>query len=151
MLLALPDSLQDPSEELAAEVEAGAASARLAWKWACCAAAAAAGGVPGPHAGRCKLQPTSQSVIAVCSNSKAHAVLCLLQADLHMPTASPAHNQLTVVAGAAVAGAIISGPADDGEGGNKYEAALYGALCGDVKAMLPACDTWEDEAWAYCR
>jgi len=43
------------------------------------------------------------------------------------------------------------GPSEDGEGGSKYEAALYGALCGDVVRMLPACDTWEDEAWAYCR
>jgi hypothetical protein len=52
---------------------------------------------------------------------------------------------------AAAAAFITPGPADDGEGGSKYEAALYGALCGDVKAMLPACDSWEDEAWAYCR
>jgi hypothetical protein len=36
---------QEASEELAAEVEAGAASARLAWKWACYMVAAAAGGV----------------------------------------------------------------------------------------------------------
>jgi hypothetical protein len=35
--------LQDPSEEVACEVEGGAATARLAWKWTCLAAAAAAG------------------------------------------------------------------------------------------------------------
>jgi hypothetical protein len=46
---------------------------------------------------------------------------------------------------------LHAGPSDDGEGGNKFECALYGALCGDVRAMLPACETWEDEAWAYCR
>jgi len=34
---------QDPLDELACEVEGGAASARLAWRWACYAAAAAAG------------------------------------------------------------------------------------------------------------
>lgn len=46
---------------------------------------------------------------------------------------------------------VLTAPLEDGQGGNKYEAALYGALCGDVRAMLPACETWEDEAWAYCR
>jgi hypothetical protein len=46
---------------------------------------------------------------------------------------------------------VSTGPSGAGESGNKYEAALYGALCGDVRAMLPACDSWEDEAWAYCR
>jgi hypothetical protein len=46
---------------------------------------------------------------------------------------------------------VYTGPSGAGESGNKYEAALYGALCGDVRAMLPTCDSWEDEAWAYCR
>jgi hypothetical protein len=46
---------------------------------------------------------------------------------------------------------LPAAPSEDGQGGNKYEAALYGALCGDVRAMLPACESWEDEAWAYCR
>lgn len=46
---------------------------------------------------------------------------------------------------------VCVGPSEDGGGGNRFEAALYGALCGDVRSMLPACDSWEDEAWAYCR
>lgn len=35
--------------------------------------------------------------------------------------------------------------------GNRWEAAVYGALCGHVARVLPACSSWEDEAWAYCR
>lgn len=35
--------------------------------------------------------------------------------------------------------------------GNKWEAALFGALAGHVARVLPVCSGWEDEAWAYCR
>jgi hypothetical protein len=35
--------------------------------------------------------------------------------------------------------------------GNRWEAAVYGALCGHVTAMLPVCASWEDEMWSYCR
>ncbi|KAF8067307.1 SRL1 [Scenedesmus sp. PABB004] len=35
--------------------------------------------------------------------------------------------------------------------GNRWEAAVYAALCGHVARMLPVCASWEDEAWAYCR
>ena len=34
---------------------------------------------------------------------------------------------------------------------NKWEAAVFGALAGHVARALPACASWEDEAWAYCR
>jgi len=34
----------------------------------------------------------------------------------------------------------------------KYEASVYGALCGDLQTVLPACeDDWESTAWAYAR
>lgn len=33
----------------------------------------------------------------------------------------------------------------------RYEAALYGALSGNVPAVLPICGSWEDACWAYCR
>eukprot|EP00798_Chlamydomonas_sp_ICE-L_P004835 gene4835-34588_t len=33
----------------------------------------------------------------------------------------------------------------------KFEAALYGALCGNLSAVLPVCNNWEDACWAYCR
>ncbi|KAL1433228.1 hypothetical protein MTO96_012813 [Rhipicephalus appendiculatus] len=32
-----------------------------------------------------------------------------------------------------------------------YERAVYGALSGNVQAMLPACKTWEDHLWARMR
>jgi len=35
--------------------------------------------------------------------------------------------------------------------GNRWEAALYGSLCGHLSRVLPVCSSWEDEAWAYCR
>ncbi|WIA33136.1 hypothetical protein OEZ86_006287 [Tetradesmus obliquus] len=38
-----------------------------------------------------------------------------------------------------------------GTPGNCWEAAVYGALCGHVTAMLPVCASWEDEMWSYCR
>ncbi|KAF6260753.1 107-domain-containing protein [Scenedesmus sp. NREL 46B-D3] len=38
-----------------------------------------------------------------------------------------------------------------GTPGNRWEAAVYGALCGHVTAMLPVCSNWEDEMWSYCR
>ncbi|KAF9904788.1 hypothetical protein BX616_001201, partial [Lobosporangium transversale] len=31
---------------------------------------------------------------------------------------------------------------------DKYERAIYGALCGDVSSVLPVCTSWEDHAWA---
>jgi hypothetical protein len=44
VLMTVCPHTQDPSDEVSCEVEAGAATARLAWRWACCAAAAAAAG-----------------------------------------------------------------------------------------------------------
>lgn len=32
-----------------------------------------------------------------------------------------------------------------------YEQAVYGSLCGNLKAMLAVCKTWEDCLWAYVR
>ncbi|KAG8179404.1 hypothetical protein JTE90_026304 [Oedothorax gibbosus] len=32
-----------------------------------------------------------------------------------------------------------------------YEQAIYGALCGNLKAVLSVCQTWEDYLWAYAR
>ena len=32
---------------------------------------------------------------------------------------------------------------------NFYERASYGALCEHLKAVLPACQTWEDHIWVY--
>ena len=45
------------------------------------------------------------------------------------------------------------GGSGGGGGGaaGRYEAALYGALSGNVSAVLPVCGTWEDACWAYCR
>ncbi|KAH7938626.1 hypothetical protein MRX96_019098 [Rhipicephalus microplus] len=34
---------------------------------------------------------------------------------------------------------------------SRYERAVYGSLCGNVQAMLPACTTWEDQLWARMR
>ncbi|XP_019066191.1 nuclear pore complex protein Nup107 [Fukomys damarensis] len=34
---------------------------------------------------------------------------------------------------------------------NKYERAIYAALSGNLKQLLPVCDTWEDSVWAYFR
>ncbi|KAH0616667.1 hypothetical protein JD844_027958 [Phrynosoma platyrhinos] len=34
---------------------------------------------------------------------------------------------------------------------DKYERAIYAALCGNLKQLLPVCDTWEDAVWAYFR
>ncbi|EEB08973.1 nucleoporin Nup107 [Schizosaccharomyces japonicus yFS275] len=30
-----------------------------------------------------------------------------------------------------------------------FERATYGALCGDLKSVLPVCKTWEDHLWAF--
>lgn len=35
--------------------------------------------------------------------------------------------------------------------GNRYEAALYGALSCNVSRMLSVCSSWEDECWVYSR
>lgn len=32
---------------------------------------------------------------------------------------------------------------------DEYERALYGALCGDISSVLPVCETWQDQLWAY--
>lgn len=32
-----------------------------------------------------------------------------------------------------------------------YEAATYGALCGNTRKVLPACTSWEDVLWAHAR
>ncbi|KAJ8245281.1 hypothetical protein GJAV_G00269060 [Gymnothorax javanicus] len=34
---------------------------------------------------------------------------------------------------------------------NRYERAIYAALSGNLKQLLPVCDTWEDCVWAYFR
>uniref|UniRef100_A0A7N4P6J9 Nuclear pore complex protein n=1 Tax=Sarcophilus harrisii TaxID=9305 RepID=A0A7N4P6J9_SARHA len=34
---------------------------------------------------------------------------------------------------------------------NKYERAIYAALSGNLKQLLPVCETWEDTVWAYFR
>lgn len=34
---------------------------------------------------------------------------------------------------------------------NKYERAIYAALSGNLKQLLPVCDSWEDTVWAYFR
>uniref|UniRef100_A0A8D2ITF9 Nuclear pore complex protein n=1 Tax=Varanus komodoensis TaxID=61221 RepID=A0A8D2ITF9_VARKO len=34
---------------------------------------------------------------------------------------------------------------------DKYERAIYAALSGNLKQLLPVCDTWEDAVWAYFR
>ncbi|XP_056604579.1 nuclear pore complex protein Nup107 [Triplophysa dalaica] len=34
---------------------------------------------------------------------------------------------------------------------NKYERAIYAALSGNHKQLLPVCETWEDTVWAYFR
>ncbi|XP_029453089.1 nuclear pore complex protein Nup107 [Rhinatrema bivittatum] len=32
---------------------------------------------------------------------------------------------------------------------NRYERAIYATLSGNLKQLLPVCDTWEDTVWAY--
>ncbi|XP_046684879.1 nuclear pore complex protein Nup107 isoform X2 [Homalodisca vitripennis] len=32
-----------------------------------------------------------------------------------------------------------------------YARAVYGALCGNLDALLPACETWDDVLWAHTR
>ncbi|XP_053320436.1 nuclear pore complex protein Nup107 [Spea bombifrons] len=34
---------------------------------------------------------------------------------------------------------------------NKYERAIYATLSGNLKQLLPVCDSWEDTVWAYFR
>nr|XP_055045739.1 nuclear pore complex protein Nup107 [Misgurnus anguillicaudatus] len=34
---------------------------------------------------------------------------------------------------------------------NKFERAIYAALSGNLKQLLPICETWEDTIWAYFR
>ncbi|XP_075732751.1 nuclear pore complex protein Nup107-like [Rhipicephalus microplus] len=34
---------------------------------------------------------------------------------------------------------------------SRYKRAVYGALSGNLQAMLPACTTWEDQLWARMR
>lgn len=34
---------------------------------------------------------------------------------------------------------------------NRYERAIYAALSGNLKQLLPVCDTWDDAVWAYFR
>ncbi|XP_033017626.1 nuclear pore complex protein Nup107 isoform X2 [Lacerta agilis] len=34
---------------------------------------------------------------------------------------------------------------------DKYERAIYAALSGNLKQLLPVCDTWEDTVWAHFR
>ena len=32
---------------------------------------------------------------------------------------------------------------------DRYERAVYGALCGDLESVVPVCHTWEDQMWAH--
>ncbi|XP_043196075.1 nuclear pore complex protein Nup107-like [Amphibalanus amphitrite] len=32
---------------------------------------------------------------------------------------------------------------------DEHERAVYGALCGNLDALLPVCSTWEDRVWAF--
>lgn len=32
---------------------------------------------------------------------------------------------------------------------DRYERAVYGAICGDLDSVLPVCQTWEDQLWAH--
>ncbi|KAI1882040.1 hypothetical protein AGOR_G00246600 [Albula goreensis] len=34
---------------------------------------------------------------------------------------------------------------------NRYERAIYAALSGNLKQLLPVCESWEDSVWAYFR
>ncbi|XP_007664485.1 nuclear pore complex protein Nup107 isoform X1 [Ornithorhynchus anatinus] len=34
---------------------------------------------------------------------------------------------------------------------NRYERAIYAALSGNLKQLLPVCETWEDTVWAHFR
>ncbi|KAM8971978.1 nuclear pore complex protein Nup107 [Pelodytes ibericus] len=34
---------------------------------------------------------------------------------------------------------------------NRYERAIYATLSGNLKQLLPVCDTWEDTVWAHFR
>ncbi|KAJ8402438.1 hypothetical protein AAFF_G00369270 [Aldrovandia affinis] len=34
---------------------------------------------------------------------------------------------------------------------NRYERAIYAALSGNLKRLLPVCESWEDSVWAYFR
>ncbi|KAG7454659.1 hypothetical protein MATL_G00262070 [Megalops atlanticus] len=34
---------------------------------------------------------------------------------------------------------------------NRYERAIYAALSGNLKQLLPVCESWEDTVWAYLR
>lgn len=33
----------------------------------------------------------------------------------------------------------------------KYARAVYATLCGNLDALLPACDSWDDVLWAHTR
>ncbi|KAI8477109.1 MAG: 107-domain-containing protein [Monoraphidium minutum] len=47
--------------------------------------------------------------------------------------------------------AAVADAAASATPGNRWEAAVFGALAGHVARVLPVCAGWEDEAWAYCR
>jgi nuclear pore complex protein Nup107 len=32
---------------------------------------------------------------------------------------------------------------------DRYERAVYGAVCGDLDSVVPVCQTWEDQMWAH--
>ena len=32
---------------------------------------------------------------------------------------------------------------------NRYERAVYGAVCGDLDSVIPVCQNWEDQLWAH--
>ncbi|PKU48558.1 hypothetical protein llap_1186 [Limosa lapponica baueri] len=46
---------------------------------------------------------------------------------------------------------LIRAGMTDEEQFNRYERAIYAALSGNLKQLLPVCDTWEDTVWAYFR
>ncbi len=33
---------------------------------------------------------------------------------------------------------------------SQHEKAIYGALSGQLSAILPVCSSWEDKLWAHC-
>ncbi|KAJ7405684.1 hypothetical protein WISP_137834 [Willisornis vidua] len=46
---------------------------------------------------------------------------------------------------------LIRAGMTDEEQFNRYERAIYAALSGNLKQLLPVCDTWDDTVWAYFR
>lgn len=111
-------------EDLVQEVAAGPSACRAMWKWACLQVAQRAART-GEAGGLCAWMAVGQPCVC-CRRAWNDAHACV---RVHACAMHAVHARA----------------------GARYEAALYGALCGSLPAVLPVCGSWEDACWAHCR